>query len=179
MLWLLLGVGIFVGMHRPKSLCETFDLSSLKLSPKEIRPHWIALGIVLAALMHIIPHTWGNRIVGEMIRRSGSEGGFIYVVTAMLLGSILDEAIMRGYLYQGFRNIHGRLTGIIIISILSILLHPDLYHGPIYAVCFYAGFGALLCCIFESNNNLMDCMVFHIGYTGTLLVVSKLIVSAN
>lgn len=56
--------------------------------------------------------------------------------------------------------------GMVIIAAINVLMHS---HTSIFGVCLYAALATLLCYIFDSRRNLMDCIVFHIAYNATIV----------
>ena len=164
----LMGVTIITVMHRPKIPDGFLGLLSLRPSLKEIQPGWFLVGIAVAGLVHLHPKTWdaGGAILLRAIRAARTNGGLAYVVGAVVLGPIGEELILRGYLYQGFRASYGKTIGTIIIMVLSVLLHASGVH---YGSFVHVVLALLLCWIFETRKNLLDCMVFHIAYNATVV----------
>lgn len=176
MLFLLVGPVIIAVMHRPKSLTELYEMFSLSASWSEIRFYWMLCGIIVASLISLWPTTWGggSRIVTEIIGKAQTEGGSAYIVAAMVLGPIPEEAILRGYLYRTFSAVYGRRIGIVIVALLNVALHSNSINGSLFAACFFTVMGILLCYIFDSRRNLLDCIVFHVGYNATIIFLALL-----
>jgi len=177
MLGLLMGVTIIIGLQLPKIPQAFFELFSLQLSLKEIRPIWLLAGIAVGELSYLHPRAWhaGSVLLANAVLRGRAEGGLAYIIGAAVLGPIPEELILRGYLYQGFRFSYGRTIGTLIIIVLSIVLHLGAFHWTFYGSFVYGGLAALLCWIFESRKNLLDCILFHIAYNATLVCHTILI----
>jgi membrane protease YdiL (CAAX protease family) len=170
MVGMLAGVGIIFALQRPKSVTESRELFCLQRLWSDTALLWLFVGVVLGLIVHFVPNSWGGQNTTQQvaIRRAASEGGLAYYVIGVVLCPIPEEMIMRAYLYNSFRSKLGRPIALLLMAIFNSLFHIGNVGGSFFAAYFYAGFGALLCFIFDFRRNLIDSIACHVAYNAVI-----------
>jgi len=160
---------LILALSRPKTGTELLEVFSVRLPLMKARLRWLCLGAGIAAVTILVPNSaWGDRgqIMGKIMSHTGRDLG--YFLFAMVIGSMLEEAILRGYLYRVFSQSYGRMFGLFIVGGITAALHT----GSPFSVLFFGGFGVLTCYILDSRQNVIDCIAFHIAYNSMLAVLT-------
>jgi membrane protease YdiL (CAAX protease family) len=90
--------------------------------------------------------------------------------TLLLIGPIVEEIVMRGFLYRAFRRGYHVIFSISAIVLVAMVTHWNAIASSIWVLFLLAGLQVILCVLLERTHSLWNCIVCHIAYNATLLV---------
>ncbi len=91
--------------------------------------------------------------------RSLRKAPIISLIQVCILAPVLEESLMRGFLLSGSAITYGKVTALIISSLLFALLHFNMVQTISALIC-----GLVLGSLYLQTNSLVCCIITHTGY---------------
>ena len=107
-------------------------------------------------------------LIGEPL----SSNDIVFAVFAVALAPLLEELIVRGFLYRVLEDLAGMLTAVSISAIVYALFHLP-QDWPELSVLLTLGF--VLSWLRSRTDSLIPCVVVHTSYNSTLALLSFLV----
>ena len=86
----------------------------------------------------------------------------------LLVAPIIEEIIMRGFLYRAFRDRYTIGPSVLTIVAVSMLTHPGVLRASPWLFLLLGVLQAMLCLIWEKTRNLWSCISCHLAYNVTV-----------
>jgi len=90
--------------------------------------------------------------------------------TLLLIGPIVEEIVIRGFLYRAFRRSYHVVFSISAIVLVAMVIHWNVIASSIWVLFLLAGLQVILCLLLERTHNLWNCIVCHLAYNVMLLL---------
>jgi membrane protease YdiL (CAAX protease family) len=140
---------------------------------------YIALGsgvavIVIAVGVLIELIGFGYLIPDDMPITEEIQGGYgqmIFFTIMALLAGVTEEIINRGYIFQGLRHTWDQRAAAIIVTAFFILMHWPQLGYAITPLLFIVPIAVIFMMIRIKRDSLSYCMITHMSYNGTLLLL--------
>lgn len=85
-----------------------------------------------------------------------------------VVGAIIEEIIMRGFLYRAFRAAYGAILSVLAIVLVATLAHPGVMTASPRIFLLLGVLQVTLCVILEKTDNLWNCIACHVLYNATV-----------
>lgn len=92
----------------------------------------------------------------------------ILLMILFVVGAIIEEIIMRGFLYRAFRAAYGAILSVLAIVLVATLAHPGVMTASPRIFLLLGVLQVTLCVILEKTDNLWNCIACHVLYNATV-----------
>ncbi len=134
----------------------------------------MSIAVLVLVLSMLVPPSEEQTVGGPLSRlaESGGIGYAIWMALAILAAPIVEELLFRGYAYLGARETVGAGWAGIGVTFLFTVLHfaeTGTYWPALAGIGLLA---VILVLVMEGTRNLTNCVLCHLGYNATLVLVS-------
>lgn len=134
----------------------------------------MSIAVLVLVLSVFLPPSEEQAAGGPLSRLadSGWIGYVIWMALAILTAPFVEELLFRGYAYLGAREVIGPAWAGIAVTFLFTALHfaeTGTYWPALLGIGFLA---MVLVLVMEYTRNLTYCVLCHLGYNATLVLVS-------
>lgn len=105
-------------------------------------------------------------VMSPFVRAVGPER-YLFLIL-LLVGPIVEESIVRGFLYRAFRRSYGITVSISAILVVAIFNHPGTFAASLSLFLLLGVSQILLCLILEKTDNLWNCIACHCVYNAVV-----------
>lgn len=162
---------IFSRASTISSIVGIFELRALRQGVNVSAP---VVGVLLGGIGILVVrcHLGGDVGNASMARYFVPEVGVTKYLfaTLLLIGPIVEEIVIRGFLYRAFRRSYHVIFSISAIVVVAMVIHWNVIASSIWVLFLLAGLQVILCVLLERTHNLWNCIVCHVAYNATLLV---------
>ncbi len=128
---------------------------------------WAAIGIGLFSLYNASKGWTSEGHISASFHHGGSGARWFYVIYVTALFPILEEVVMRGFIYRAFRGSYPQFVStLLVLSIVTFMHWSAVWRGPA-TFLFIETVAVVLCVIRERSGSLWNCIIFHAAYNGT------------
>jgi len=165
-------LGVVYGFLRSRSAGEFFCELGLRFPPRDIRVWLVALGVALGLAGYflgslVLTGAAGNPVAWRPFANGSYEGAYLFAI-GLVGGPFLEELVMRGFLYQGFRKAYGLPVSVAALVLIATLTHGRSATGSVWWFLFFALLQVTICLTFEWTRNLWNCIAIHVAYNAVI-----------
>lgn len=162
-------LGVVYGFLRSRSAGEFFRELGLRFPPRDVSIPLVLLGLALGFVANFL----GTRFPAETAAipqpfATGSFAGAYLYATALVVGPFLEELVMRGFLYQGFRKGYGVPVSVAALVFIGTLTHWKVATASVWYFLMLALLQVTICLAFEKTRNLWNCIAIHVAYNAVI-----------
>jgi len=166
---LLAALGAVVVYERARGAGEFGERLGLRRPGREVVMYAIGGLIYGLGVCYLLRHSEGLAKVAESLRLRWvpSEGPVMWSVFAALLvlvGPVVEEIFMRGFLFRSFLKNYGVAAGTGCTVMLGVLTHWRSVSASLGFLGFFVVSQAALCLVWWRKRNLWYCIAMHSGY---------------
>ena len=110
------------------------------------------LNLVLGYAVEFFPKTDNQQMIGELY----SVPVYMQIILYGLISPLAEEVLFRGILYNRIKRYYGKMTGIVMVSVLFGAYHASLITGIYAMIC---GLAIVLC--YEWTGSFLTAFLFH------------------
>lgn len=165
-----LGV-VYLFLRRP-SAGEYLRRLGLRFPPRDVSIPLVFLGLALGLAASYLGSRFpaeaaANTSFQKTFSNGSFEGVYLYAV-ALVAGPVLEELVMRGFLYQGFRKSYGMPVSVASLVFIGTLTHWKVATASALCFLILALLQVALCLTFEKTKNLWNCIALHVAYNAVI-----------
>jgi membrane protease YdiL (CAAX protease family) len=169
----LLTAAYFARTETLKCFCRGLGLDR---KPSEYVWSGVTLAVILRLSSHfILVHNWGKGVANYEINAFGQTTGaerYFYLLPALVLAPIFEEAVNRGFLYRAFRGSYSVGISMLLILVWTAFTHWSQYLHSWIASVVLSCVTLVQCYLREKSDSLWDCILCHFGFNVSLLFIS-------
>jgi hypothetical protein len=131
-----------------------------------LRPALIGLGFASAAALFAITRpVQPETPLGDVLKETTSPMVIVlFVAMALFIAPVIEEIIFRGYFFSVLERIKGRVSAIIVVSVVFALLHVGQYWGDALAISVVALLGIALTWLRARTGSTWPSISTHFTY---------------
>lgn len=139
-----------------------------------ITPVNVFLAFACAIAFYLLLYKFIDRILDSLFPTSAkayqeamaalSKNPFAAFIRVCLLGPVVEEIVMRGFVLSGLRNTYGVLIALIVSALLFALIHFNFVQTISALIC-----GLVLGALYICTNSLFCCILAHFLYNSIQL----------
>lgn len=163
-------LGVIWLFLRPPSVGEYFRQLGLRFPPRDVSIPLVLLGLALGLVANYL----GTRFPAEAnspylksFANGSYEGAYLYAVV-LVAGPVLEEMVMRGFLYQAFRKGYGAPMSVASLVFIGTLTHWKVATASVWYFLMLALLQVTICLAFEKTRNLWNCIAIHVAYNAVM-----------
>jgi len=163
---------VVIFFSHPKSLpglLRPFEFESLREGVSYfVLVAGFVLGLIGVFITRINPANFADKypLAKPFIHQPGPEKYLLVVL--FLVGPVLEEIIMRGFLYRTFRQCYGITLSISIMVLVATLTHWGVMTASPWMFLLIAALQIILCLVLEKTRNLWNCIACHFAYNAAV-----------
>jgi membrane protease YdiL (CAAX protease family) len=163
---------------RPTSVFDFLTRFKLQLSEDNIRYSFVVFGSILGCIGVFVARLELTNFAKEYVLTKpfihANPWGKSLRAILLLAAPVVEEIVVRGFVYQSFRQCYSICSSVIAVLLLEIILHWSQMRSAIPVFILLATLQIILCLILEKTRNLWNCILFHCAYNGILVIASVL-----
>ena len=159
-----------------KFMCNNNLLESDDTHPLDRRT-WIIIAILSLILWlfggragDYLAEVFSDQNTIHYQRIFGEASSVLVLLSVIFVGPVSEEFVFRGMFFTSVRHDLGARQAAIITAVFFVLVHHTLMH-----VFFTFGLGLMLAYIMQKTNNIVDCIMLHIGFNFSSAILSLLV----
>ncbi len=177
---------IFVGLKvltaayfaRTESIRSFCSAVGLDRKPTNYAWFGVAAALGLRLLSHSIYTLGWARGYSDydlsLFRASHTPDRYLYLFP-LLVAAFWEEPVKRGFLYKAFRGTYSIAASIAVILVYTAYAHWNQYAHMGWAVISLSVITAVQCYVREKSDSIWDCILLHLVFNGSSLLVSGLL----
>lgn len=168
----LFALGVVYGFLRSRSAGEFLGRLGLRFPPRDVSIPLVLLGLALGLAANSLAARFPaeaavNPAFLKPFANGSREGAYLYAVM-LVAGPFVEELVMRGFLYQGFRKGYGAPVSVAALVFIGTLTHWRAATASVWYFLILALLQVVLCLAFEKTKNLWNCIAIHIAYNAVI-----------
>jgi membrane protease YdiL (CAAX protease family) len=160
-----------------RNFCEALRIH--RVAWADIRPYavlGVGIAAIVVAIMTIIEFAGLSFLIPEdMPINKEIQSGYArlaYFTVMALMAAILEEILFRGYIFQGLRHSWNSRAAAIIVTAVFILIHWPQLGFALIPLLLIVPISVIIMLIRIKRDSLSYCMITHMSYNGTLLLLT-------
>ena len=129
---------------------------------------WFAFGMGLLSLYLAQVGRVTPDAAAEIFYRKGAPAWRAFTFFDTILGPLIEEITMRGFLFRAFRGSFGLYVSAALVLGVQAYFHWGLLFHDISAFGIFILGGIILCLLMEYTENSWNCFLFHGTYNATV-----------
>jgi membrane protease YdiL (CAAX protease family) len=123
--------------------------------------------LVAFACEKLLPHRETDM---EKLLKLGASVRYLVAALAVLTAPVVEELVYRGVLYAGIERRHGRVAGVVVVTLLFALVHVPQYWGSLAAITAILSLSLVLTLVRAATGRILPCIATHLVYNGVQAV---------
>ncbi len=164
----LVALGVIFLFLRPRSVGEYFRRLGLRFPPHDVSIPLVLLGGALGLAANYLSSRFpAEAAVNPAFQKpfaNGSHEGACLFAVMLVAGPFIEELVMRGFLYRGFRKGYGVPVSVASLVFLGTLTHWGAATASVWYFLILALLQVALCLTLEKTKNLWNCIALHVAY---------------
>lgn len=168
----LVALGVVYLFLRSRSAGEFLRQLGLRFPPRDVSIPLVLLGLALGLAANYLATRFPaeaavNPAFQKPFANGSHEGAYLYAVM-LAAGPFIEELVMRGFLYQGFRKGYGVPVSVASLVLLGTLTHWRAATASVWYFLILALLQVALCLTLEKTKNLWNCIALHVAYNAVI-----------